>query len=275
MKRILFSLSMLLSAGYASAQGYYPPPGMGTPMPTMPPAPPPTSAPPTYPTYSPYSAPAYPTTGAGYDPYAYGAPMPPPAADPSYGYGAPYGGGSGYGSVVGRPIINYGFLEGKYRFFNPTQDGIDGANGIGIALSAQLFKPMFLKGSFDWAKGTGDRDRSYDFAQVKGGAGLYLPIADKFHFLAEAGGIYSNLNTDDRFLDLGEVGLYVRPAIRWAPLQWLELQAGVTVSTMHDYNSKIVDLAAYFRIFSQFDLGVGADLGDEIDSFHGGVRFRW
>jgi hypothetical protein len=58
-------------------------------------------------------------------------------------------------------------------------------------------------------------------------------------------------------------------------VEFLEFQAGVTVTSSDSFDTVIFDLAGYFRIFSQLDLGLNVDLGDEFTGFTGGIRFRW
>jgi hypothetical protein len=55
----------------------------------------------------------------------------------------------------------------------------------------------------------------------------------------------------------------------------LELQAGVTVSSTSDYDSKTFDFGGYFRVLPQLDLNVGADIGDVNRTFKTGARLRW
>ncbi|MCB1228273.1 MAG: hypothetical protein KDK99_20875 [Verrucomicrobiales bacterium] len=274
MKILSFLLVAASLGSSAWAQGTYVPPAgtgtmMGAPMPTMAPAPPPTTAPPTYPSYPTMSsqAPAYP--GTGYDPN-YGAPA---YSAPPQGmqYGAPSG--TYYGNWASNQMLTYNYLVGEYRFMDPKNNGLDGASGIGLALSAQLFQPLFIKAQFSWGSSSGKR--SYDFSSVSMGAGLYLPISQRFHFLGEIGGVYTKLDATQSRFSLSDGAIYVRPAIRWQALNRLELQAGVTVTSADDFNNRVLDVNAYLALFEQFDLGLGADFGDEMNSFHGGVRFRW
>jgi len=260
MKRLL-ALLLAFSSTPVAAQYYgAPSSGMGG-MPTMPPAPPPVSAPPTYPAYSPSDYP-----GAGAD-MSYG----------STGYASSPDQGFGSFDSAGPNIINYGYLEGGYNYRNPQNSSLDGAHGLALALSAQLFKPLFVKAEFGWSlsSGDGNKSREYDFTSASLGAGLYLPIASKFHFVGEVGGIYGKLDAEKDSLSFTEGAVYARPAIRFAPVEFLEFQAGVTVSSADDFDAMVIDLGAYFRVLSQLDLGLNVDFGDEFTGFTGGVRFRW
>jgi hypothetical protein len=254
MKRLLVSLIALYSIPALGQYQYY---GASTgemgAMPSLPPAPPPAPAPATYPGYG---------TDMSYGSTGY-APMP---SDSAFGNPA-----------TGPDILNYGFLEAGYQYQKPKNNSLDGSHGLALSLSAQLFKPLFLNADFGWSmsNGGGSKSREYDFTSASLGVGLYLPIISKLHFVGEVGGIYGKFDSDKDSLSFTEGAVYARPAIRFAPAEFLEFQAGVTVTSADDYDTMIFDVAAYLRIFSQLDLGVNVDLGDEFTGFTGGIRFRW
>lgn len=251
MKRLLPTL-LLLAAAPLSAQYYGAPSGGMGSMPTMPPAPPPGPPPATYDYYGGGDA-SYGSTG-----YDYGS------SAPTY-------------TTDGPNILNYGFLEAGYQYRNPKDDALEGSHGLALTLSAQLFKPLFVKAEFGWSKsgGGGRASREYDFTYASLGAGLYLPITSKFHFVGEVGGIYGKLDASRDSLSFTEGAVYARPALRFAPVEYLELQAGVTVSSADDFDATIVDVSAFLRVLKQLDLGVGVDFGDEFTGFTGGLRVRW
>ncbi len=247
MKRFLTTL-LVLAAGPVFAQYYGAPSGGMGSMPTMPPAPPP--GPP-----------------ATYDYYGGG--------DMSYDSGG-YDSGSTY-STAGPNILNYGFLEAGYNYRDPKNNGLEGSHGLGLTLSAQLFQPLFVKAGFGWSKssGGGRASREYDFTHASLGVGLYLPLVSKFHFVGEVGGLYSKLDANRANLSFTEGAFYARPALRFAPTESIELQAGFTITSGDDFDTSIIDVSAYFRLLSQLDLGLGLDFGDEFTGFTGGLRFRW
>jgi len=251
MNRLFLILQLLTASSVLAQYGY---------TPTLPPAPPPPAPSSSYPSYPAYT-----------DPYAY------PGAGTQTTYGSPQNQGFGSIGTGGPNIINYNFLQANYDYLSPKNSALEGDHGVSMALSAQLFQPLFIKAEFGWAKsgGGGAVSREYDFTSVALGAGLYIPVAAKFHFLAEAGGIYGKLDANRDKLSFTDGALYLRPAVRFAPIEALELQAGVTVTSSDSFDSTIVDFSAFLRIFSQMDLGLGVDLGDEFTSFHGGIRFRW
>jgi hypothetical protein len=256
MKRLILSLLALSSAMALAQYPYYgsPSSGMGS-MPALPPAPPPVSGPPAYPAYG--------SQGAPMD-MAYG----------NTGY-APLPGDSGFSSS--RDILSYGFLEAGYQYQKPKESSLEGSHGIALSLSAQLFKPMFIKADFGWSQGDGGgrSSKEYDFTHASLGAGFYLPVGSMFHFLGEVGGIYGKIDAERDSLSFTEGAVYARPAIRFAPVEFLEFQAGVSVTSADNFDAMVFDLAAYFRVLSQLDLGMNVDLGDEFTGFTGGIRFRW
>lgn len=259
-----------------------PPPGYGMYASTPPPAVPsyPNSMPP--PSPSPYvSAPPTYT-----DPYAT-APAPGPVS--SY---APQGSGSsytpppsaaGYSTKTGPDMVNFNNVEVFYRYVDPKEGNLDGAHTIGGALTVALFNPLYLKFGASWGSGSGGAgnvggavDADYDFASIQLGAGFHTAlIHDRLTFVAEAGLNYASLRAKDSSLSFSDGSIYVRPALRFTPMDWLEVQAGVTVSSADKYDSKVLDLTGYFRVLPMFDIGVGADFGDATRAFRTSLRLRW
>jgi len=261
--------ALLVTTGLAAAQGYPPPPGFGTGMPMGAPGMGPAPTLPAVPQY-----PAYPAPGMD---MTMGAPPPTPGFQPM---AAPAGGGGMMGGTaagIGPSLLTYNYLEGQYQYHNPKGNDLDGSSGIGLALSAQLFQPLYIKGSFDWSSvGGGSTSKNgYDFSSISMGGGLYMAVFNNFHFTGEVGGTYAKLDASKDALSFSDGAVYVRPGVRFTPVDFLELQAGVTVNSADTFDSKIIDVAAYMRVFSQLDLGLGADFGNESTSIKGGVRFRW
>lgn len=186
---------------------------------------------------------------------------------------APAGGGDG--------LLTYNYVEAGYRYVDPRGNALDGNHGLGVALSLGLFQPFFVKASLNWGSGTGGNtvgsavNADYDFSTIALAAGAYMPITERLHFLGELGVVYANLDADRLGLSYTDAGVFVRPALRYQAAETLELQAGVTVSSADEYDSRILDFAAYLRVFPQLDLNVGADLGDQTRTLKLGARFRW
>jgi hypothetical protein len=181
---------------------------------------------------------------------------------------------SSYSSSSHSNLLGYGQLEANYSFIDFKDSPLDGGNGIGASLMAELFKPFFLHGTVNWVSGSGDA-KDFDFTTIAIGGGAYWAIVDRFHLVAEVGGLYSSLDTSKDSLSFNDGAVYFSPSVRLAVTDALELRAGVTMTSADNFDSTTVDLGGYFRLFSQMDLGLGAALVDVTNTYHAGVRFRW
>ena len=293
MKRIFFCAlcaSMALSES-AMAQPAYsgvmgippPPPGYGGT--SVPPAGYGTT--PSVPGYPNVQPPATPSPNVT-PPPAYGdpyAPAPQPGQVSSY----PQQGVSGYGSQpaygangIGSNMVNFRYAEAYYRYLAPKHGDLSGASTIGGALSLELSNLFYLKFGASWGSGTDSGGTintaaraKYQFASVQAGAGFHTQLTSRVTFVAEAGMVYASLRANNSAVSFSDGSIYVRPALRYTPLDWLELQAGVTVSSADKYDSKILDFTSYFRVMPKFDLGVGGDFGNLTRAFRATVRLRW
>ncbi len=182
---------------------------------------------------------------------------------------------------AGPSMLNYKYVEAFYKYTDPKETGMNGSHGLGIALVMDLPTIFFLKGTFAWNSGSGERsakaaaNADYDLSTITIGGGAYMAITPKLHFVAEAGIVYANFQADGVNKSYTDGGIYVRPSLRYQVLERVELQAGVTVASTDDYDSKILDVGGYFRVFPMFDLNLGADFGDQNRSFRAGGRLRW
>lgn len=291
MKRILFcafSVSIALCESAVAQTGYgvmgVPPPGYGTP-PAGYGTPPPSV--PAYPnSLPPSSVSSNVTAPPGYaDPYAT---APQPGQMSSYtpqgasNYSSPPTSSGAYGTKAAGPnMVNFNNIEAYYRYLAPKDSSLRGANTIGATLTVALFNPLYLKFGASWGSGdggsiSGAAKSNYDFASIQAGAGFHTSlINDKLTFVAEAGLVYASLRAQNSSVSFSDGSIYVRPALRFTPLDWLEVQAGVTVSSADKYDSKMLDLTAYFRLLPMFDVGVGADFGDTTRAFRTSLRLRW
>ncbi|WP_322283181.1 hypothetical protein [Prosthecobacter sp.] len=180
-------------------------------------------------------------------------------------------------------MVNFNNLEVFYRYVDPKDKNLDGAHTIGGALTVALFNPLYLKIGASWGSGSGGTgtvggaaNANYDFASIQAGAGFHTPlIHNKLTFVAEAGINYTSLRATDSSLSFSDGSIYIRPALRFTPLDWLEVQGGVTVSSADKYDSKVLDISTYFRLLPMFDIGIGADFGDTTRAFRTALRLRW
>ncbi|GEP43926.1 hypothetical protein [Brevifollis gellanilyticus] len=247
--------------------------------------------------------PTPPTPPPGMDGGAYGG-MSPTLSAPTMGspyagptMADPYANYNGYqqpaqtnswGSTVqqsmggnGSSILNYQYAEAFYRYVSPKEDKYNGSHGLGVALVMPLPTIFFLKGTFAWTSGSGEKtakaaaNADYELSTITIGGGAYMPITQKLHFVGEVGLVYANFQADGVNASYTDGGIYVRPSIRYQVVDWMELQAGVTVSSTDDYDSKVFDVLGYFRVFPMLDLNIGADFGDVTRGFRAGARLRW
>lgn len=230
-------------------------------------------------------SPTVPPPGAGAD-MMYGAPAyGAPPADMGYSPMAPQGpapllGGNSPTSNNGLSMLRYDYLYGGYQYTKPSSGNLDGSHGLGLGLSVQLFQPFYIKGGATWGSGDGGglagaTGADYDFASISAAGGLYMPIFDNLHFFGELGMNYTSIDAQNSTLSFNDGSIFVRPGFRFQPISRLELQAGVMVGSSDNYDSRMVDLSAYWSLMNQFDVGVGGDFGDESKAFKLGVRFRW
>lgn len=287
MKRSFFSALILSAAFCQSGFGQAPPAGygvMGVPPPGYPATPPPNI--PAYPnSLPPPSVTSGVTAPPGYaDPYA-SAPMPGTvsshAPQGAGGYAAPTA--ASYGNSSGASLVNFRNVEVFYRYVDPKDKNLDGAHTIGGALTLEVSSLLYLKVGASWGSGPGGSGNvggatsaDYDFASISAGAGFHTAlIPNRLTFVGEAGLTYTSLRATDSSLSFSDGSIYIRPALRFTPVDYLELQAGVTVSSADKYDSKILDFSAYFRVLPRFDIGVGADFGDATRAFRTALRLRW
>jgi hypothetical protein len=219
-----------------------------------------------------------------------GAGIAPMGMDPNMGmamggaaYGAPaspyvtQGAMGGMMPATGSQMLSYGNLEGRVIRNTFKDKSIDASNGLQLELMAQLFNPFFLHADFAWSGSakTGSKTNSYNFSTIRIGGGGFFAINDRLHLMAELGGMYSSLSAKKDALSFSDGALYVNPTLRFAATEQMELQAGVLMTSADKYSSRVFELGGYWKLFSQMDLGLGLDLGNQGSSYHAGVRFRW
>ncbi|MCX6851182.1 MAG: hypothetical protein NTY98_19910 [Verrucomicrobia bacterium] len=291
MKRILiyaFSVSVAFCQSAMGQTGYgvmgvppagygTPPPGYGTPPPSVPAYPnslPPASvtpavtAPPGY--ADPYAAAPQPGQVSSYAPQGVSNYSSPPS-------------GTAYGATAAESnMVNFRNAEAYYRYLAPKHSNLSGASTIGGALSLELSSLFYLKFGASWGSGTDNSGpggagghAKYHFASVQAGAGFHTQLTNRLTFVAEAGMVYANLKASNSSVSFSDGSIYIRPALRYTPLDWLELQTGVTVSSADKYDSKMLDFTGYFRVLPKFDVGLGGDFGNTSRAFRATMRLRW
>jgi hypothetical protein len=168
-------------------------------------------------------------------------------------------------------------LEANYAYTTFKNKSVDASHGVGLGLMAQLFNPFFLHGTFNWSTGNGKNlsKEGYDFSTVTLGGGAYFQITPQIHIVAELGGLYSSLSANKDSVSFSDGAIYVNPYLRIAASELLELNLGVMMTSADKYNSRVLELGGFYKLFNSMDLGLGADLGNEQNTYHLGVRFRW
>ena len=258
---IFFAVTLLLCAGSASAQYGYtpqgPPPGNG-----MGGAPPPTYSP-SNPSFDP---------NMGMAPSSYGGPsytgQPGYAAQPT----APQA-----MTVANGAMLTYGQLEVDYLRTTYDNKKIKASDGVGISLMTQLFSPFFLHFGVDFSSGTDATfsAKNYDFSTITLGGGGYFAVTNRLHLVGEVGFLYADLSSSRSSLSFSNGAVYIKPGIRFAATDSLELDGSVMATSADKYDNYVFDLGGYYKVFAQMDLGLNIGFGDQSTSYRAGVRFRW
>lgn len=192
-----------------------------------------------------------------------------------------WAGGSTGSSSASASMLSYNYIDAGYRYVDPKGNSFDGSHGLGATLSFALFQPFFLKATVNWASGSGGNtvgaaaNADYSLATISVGGGVYMPITQRLHFVGEVGLLYANMDASSSGLSYSDGGVFIRPSLRYQALDFLEVQGGVTVNSTSEFDSKVIDLGAYLRMFPQVDFNLGADIGDQNRTLKAGVRLRW
>ncbi len=194
-----------------------------------------------------------------------------PKPQPNAAYAPP--GDSGYGFDK---LLSYSSLEANYAYNDfKSFDGLGNTSGFTAALNLALFKPLYLHFGVDWLSGTDEASNDYSMTGLTAGVGVYIPIVSRFHLFGEVGlrydvtsGVLDALHNDD-------FSVYLRPGIRFAATDRLELDASVYFSTTDNLDDRAFQINGYYNLFSIVDVNLGVDFGSDVNTFHGGVRLRW
>jgi hypothetical protein len=209
-----------------------------------------------YQTYE--SSPSYDTSGKG-----------------SYGYGSSGGGGS-YSSGDYSRLLTWGQLEGYYGYNDfRGDDDLEGEGGFGVDLRVKLMKPVYLHFGLDRITSSSPQGRSLEMTSFTAGAGLYLPLGNRFQIYGEAGFRYDYTSGDLDYINPDELSLYVRPGIRFAATDKLELAASLLFNNTDNLNDRVVEVSGYYSLLSWLDVGAGIDFGSDINTYRIGGRWRW
>lgn len=207
--------------------------------------------------------------------YQYQYPTDPYSAAPQAYSGASQGLSSVTSSSFDK-LLSYGFLEVNYRY-NDFKDvaGISNTSGIGAALNVQLFKPLYLHFGVDWLEGSDKKNRDYSLTALTAAGGVYLPVVSRFHIFGELGVRYDVASGSLDEILPNEFAVFIRPGVRFAATDRVEIDASILFSTTDNFNDRIFQLNSYFALLSVLDLGLGVDFATDANTYHGGLRLRW
>jgi hypothetical protein len=208
-----------------------------------------------------------------YDPYNT-APQPSPQAYRSQ----PQGGGYA-NATSSTALLSYGYLSGRYTFNDfKTATKFSTGSGFGADLGVQLLKPLFLHFGVNWLNANqsgGGTSSSFNMTSLTAAGGAYVPLSDRFHLFAEVGARYDVVSGAPILLTKDAFSIFVRPGIRWAVTDKLELEAELLFNSTDNLNDRVFGLNAFYSLFSIVDVGLGADFTSDLNSYHTGVRVRW
>ena len=152
-----------------------------------------------------------------------------------------------YGNAMVPGIVNFSHVEFNYRYIQPKNKGLDGANTIGGTLSVALFEPLFLKFGAYWGSGKvlarlapptattiSPPSRPRWASHPAGGP----PPA--VHRRSEVSCMRTRNPTNSPG-GFSNGAIYVAAALRFTATEAIEIQAGVTVSSADKYDSKVLD----------------------------------
>ncbi len=206
--------------------------------------------------------------------YQYQYPTDPYSATPQAYSGASQGVSSVASSSSN--MLTYGSLEATYRYNDFKEDTrLKNSSGLGVALNAPLFKPLYLHFGLDWLDGTDAKDKNFSLTGLTAGGGVFLPLGSRFHLFGEAGLRYDITSGAAHDFHPDEFAVYLRPGVRVAATDRLELDASMYFSSTKNLNDRVFQLNGYFALLSVLDLGLGMDFASDVNTFHGGLRLRW
>lgn len=173
-------------------------------------------------------------------------------------------------------LLTYGYLDAHigYNDFK-GDDKLKSRAGFGANLHVELMKPLFLHFGLDRITSEDSRGRDLTLTSYTIGGGAYIPFGSRFHIFGEIGFRYDNVNDNLQDLNPDDFALYLRPGLRVAATEKLELDASVYFSNTNNFNSFVIEMGGYYSLLSWLDIGGGINFAEDVNSYQIGGRLRW
>jgi hypothetical protein len=191
----------------------------------------------------------------------------------SYGYGS---GSTAYSTSDYSRLLTWGQLEAHYAYNDfKGDDQLEGDSGFGVNLRVKLMKPIYLHFGLDRITSSDPHAHTIEITSFTLGGGVYVPIGSRFQLYGEVGMRYDYTSGDLEFINPDDLSLYVRPGVRFAVTDKLELTASVLFNDTDNLNDRVVEVSGYYSLLSWLDVGAGVDFGSDINTYRIGGRWRW
>jgi hypothetical protein len=173
-------------------------------------------------------------------------------------------------------LLSYGSLQVNYSFLDFKSSSIfKGSNGLSADLRLPLFRPLFLDFGADWHSGTDANSHSFSFTGLNAAAGVYIPVASRFHLFAELGVKYDSTDGSLNSIHPDVFAVFARPGMRIALSDSFELAASVYFANTKNFDDHVIEINGYYALLSILDLGAGIDFNSDANAYHVGLRLRW
>lgn len=255
---MLFATTLASAQQNYQTQGYYPSdPYSGTPQASY--QQPSYQSQGGYGGYEGYSAPTYTSGGGGgYD-------------KQSYNYGSTGGVSGRYGNILSWDNLEVYYAYNDFR----GDDKIEGDSGFGADLRVKLMNPIFLHFGLDRITGSAPNAKDISITSFTAGAGVFVPIGSRFQLFGEVGLRYDYTSGALEYINTDDISLYVRPGVRFALTERIELAASVVFNDTENLNDRAVEVTGYYAITNWLDFLAGVDFGSDINTYRLGGRWRW
>lgn len=158
--------------------------------------------------------------------------------------------------------FSYNHIEGGYG-------EVDDGDALFVGASAALDKNLYVLGSLYGV----DMPHDVDGVYLEGGLGYHLPMTAQADFFVNGQLLYATL--DQHHGDDDDLGAIVRAGLRYMPVQKLELEGALALSS----NDLLVDdgiglnLSARYYIQPRLSAALGVNMDTELDGLSLSLRY--